>query len=272
MKILDIKIDTLTKTQVLDKIEDYLNSNTSHQVATVNAEFILAARNDKDFKEILNQTDLNIPDTISLSWATTMQNIKLTKIPILRSLEAILFYKLTGASIIFYPKYISKIIPERIPGSDFVWDLIELANKKKSKVFLLGGKKNAAQKTAEKFKAKYPELIICGVSEKNPDNPDLIDEIKSTRPDILIVAYGAPKQEKWLAKNLKDSGAKVGIGVGGTFDFISGKIKRAPKFIRSIGLEWLWRLVRQPSRIKRIYNAFIKFSLIVLYTKIKSNS
>ncbi|MFA6423645.1 MAG: WecB/TagA/CpsF family glycosyltransferase [Patescibacteria group bacterium] len=268
MKILDIKIDSIKKTDALAKIEQFLDSDSPHQIATVNAEFILESQKNNEFKEILNNSDLNLADSVSMQWAATLNNAKLTQIPIFRSIQAILIYKIAGAAIIFNKNYISKIIPERISGADLIWDIAKLAEEKKTKIFLLGGRDSVAEFTASKLVEKYPKLIIAGTSEANPEQ-DITDEIKKTGAKIIFVAYGAPKQEIWISNNLAKTGAKVGIGVGGTFDFIAGKAKRAPKFIRSIGLEWLWRLILQPSRIKRIYNAFIKFSFIVLITKIK---
>lgn len=154
-------------------------------------------------------------------------------------------------------KFLGKKIKEPISGVDLIYTL-------RGKIFLFGGKEGVAEKVKQKLNAK-----VVGVENGYQDSKRVIAKINSVGPDILLVGLGSPKQEKWIYKNLKKMpSVKLAIGVGGAFDFISGRVKRAPKFLQKVGLEWLWRLILQPWRIKRIYNGVVKFSWLVLKCKI----
>lgn len=142
-------------------------------------------------------------------------------------------------------------LKERIAGSDFVWDLARLAAERGYTMQLMGGKEGVAQEAAEKLKIKNAKLKIA-------------DE----NPDILLVALGHVKQEKWIAKHLSElPGVKVAMGVGGALDFIAGRVARAPRLLRLLGLEWLWRLALQPWRVPRIWRAVVVFPWLVLRAK-----
>ena len=141
-------------------------------------------------------------------------------------------------------KFLGKKIKEPING-------VELIYKLKGKIFLFGGKDEVIKKVKEKLNSE-----VVGAENGYQDSDKVIEKINKVKPDILLVGLGSPKQERWIYGNLeKIPSVKVAIGVGGAFDFISNKIKRAPKFIQRIGLEWLWRLILQPRRIKRIFIA-----------------
>ena len=156
-------------------------------------------------------------------------------------------------------RFLKKPLKEPISGVDLIRRL-------RGKIFLLGGKPGIAERARKKLNTK-----IVGVEHGYQDLDKVIKKINKAKPDILLVGLGSPKQEKWIYENLKKMpSVKVAVGVGGAFDFISGRIKRAPKFIQKIGLEWLWRFIRQPWRIKRIYNGVIKFSWLVLKCKISN--
>jgi len=235
MNILGIRIDNLSKTESLMKIEQFLYSDKQNILTTPNPEFLVAAGKDEEFKNILNKADLSLADGFGLVLAAKRQG---------------------------------EPLKERVAGSDLIWDIARLANEKNKSIFLLGGKDNVAELTAEKLKQKFPGLKIHGFGggELSPEkeNKEEIAEINKFAPDILFVAMNFVKQEKWIYKNLeKMPSVKLAAGLGGTFDFISGKAKRAPKFMRHIGLEWLWRLILEPWRWKRIYNAVFKFSWLV---------
>jgi len=137
--------------------------------------------------------------------------------------------------------------------------------------FLLGAKNGIAKLTEQKLKKIYPNLSIVGIFSGDADEKGdriALSIINQAKPDLLFIAYGAPKQEKWIARNLeKLPTIKLAIGIGGAFDMVSGKIKRAPLWVRKISLEWLWRLAMEPRRINRIYNATIKFIWLVLTKK-----
>ena len=257
LKILSVRADRIAAEEIISKIEIFLSSNNQHYLVTLNPEMAVEAREDSYFQNIINQADLVIPD---------------------------------GMGIILAGKIINRKIPlEKISGIGLIYKICEAEFVKCKKIYLLGGRNQVAKKAAEKLKQKYSCLNIVGaekgieipnkfpslkkgvrgISERGVEyeklNQQLIQRINEAKPDILFVAFGAPKQEKWIAENLKKMpSVKLAMGVGGSFDFISGKIKRAPLVFRKLGLEWLWRLILEPRRIKRIYTATAKFSWLVL--------
>ncbi len=230
MYLLGVKIDNLGMLDILCRIEEFLKDGKQHQIVTPNPEFIVLAQKDEEFKKILNEASLSIPD---------------------------------GTGIVFASRFLGQGMKEKVSGADLMEKL--LTNNKQQttnnpKIFLLGGKNGAARKISEKFSN------IAGFTE-NIDNA--VNSINESQANILFVALGAPKQEKWIHYNIaKIPSVKVAIGVGGAFDFLSGKVPRAPKFLQKIGLEWLWRFILQPWRIKRIYNAVVKFPWLVIKTRI----
>jgi len=218
IKILGIRIDNVDFKQAIKTIQGFIQSKKPHQVITVNPEFIMLAQKDAEFKKVLSQGDLVVPDGIGVVWAS---------------------------------KIFGKGLRERVTGVDLVERLSELASKKKYSIYFLGGEKGVASKAAAILKKKNPGLKIVGAEPGFPHDPDLVERVRKAKPDILFVAWRFPKAEKWIAKYKNRLGATVGMGVGGAFDFISQKKRRAPVFIQSIGLEWLYRLIREPSRIRR---------------------
>jgi len=214
--------------EALDKIRDFLADGRQHYIVTVNPEFIVRAQKDEEFRKILNEADLAIPDGIGLVWAS---------------------------------RWLKQPLKEKVTGVDLVKNL--KFKVKSYRIFLLGGRYGVA----EKINSQWPEVV--GSTENTSEAIHLMNQCHS---DILLVALGAPKQEKWIAENLsKVPSVKLAIGVGGAFDMISGRILRAPSFLQKIGLEWLWRLILQPSRIGRIFNAVIIFPLLVMKSKLKAS-
>ena len=259
IKILDVSIDNLKFDQTVKIINNFVLVKKPRQIVTINPEFVMAAQEDTEFRNILNNADLAVAD---------------------------------GYGLIFASRYFLKTpLYERITGVDLVLVLCELFAKRKYSIFLLGGQNGIAKKTAKILKEKFPGINICGTYEGTPKleqkkfmdfrsirmtdikpgsidpNLEIIKYIKKARPKVLFVAYGAPKQEKFIARYKQLLNVPVMMGVGGTFDFISGAVKRAPKWMRSIGLEWLWRLFAQPWRFNRISTATIRFPLAVLKSK-----
>jgi N-acetylglucosaminyldiphosphoundecaprenol N-acetyl-beta-D-mannosaminyltransferase len=263
INILGIQIDKITFQEVLNKIEFFLKSNDNHYITTVNPEMVIAAQKDKEFKDILNKADISVPDGIGILWASKFLSNKHCYTVTLMKLF------ISGLSLIFYPKYCRQILPERISGVNLIYKICQKFQNSDYSIFFLGAKNNVAEKTARKLKEKFPNLKIAG-TDSTLNNENIIQKINQAKPNILFIALGAPKQEKWIAENLeKLSSVKLAIGVGGTFDFISGKIKRAPNFVRRIGLEWLWRFILQPWRAKRIFTATVVFVWKVLKFEIK---
>jgi len=234
MYLLGVKVDNVDMNGALEKIGDFICDGRQHYIVTPNPEIIVLAQKDKEYKKILNEADLSIPDGVGIKIAS---------------------------------RFLGEPIRERITGTDLMEKL--LTNNKQQttnniKGFLLGGKRGAGEKIAKKF----PNAV--GFTE---NIEEAINSINKCQPNILFVALGAPKQEKWIYYNIaKIPSVKVAVGVGGAFDFLSGKILRAPKFLRKIGLEWLWRFMLQPWRIKRIYNAVIKFPYLVIKEKLLADN
>lgn len=234
--ILGVPIDALTCAQAIKRLRVFLDTNEKKHVMTPNSEMVVEAQRNSAFKSLLQKTDLNLADSAGLLWAA----------------------KRTG-----------QYLPERVTGVDTVEQLL-LQLDEKTPVFFLGGRKGVGCRAAEILKKKNPQLLVAGCFEGSPSDADaaeIIQKINDSGAHLLLVAFGAPTQDLWINQYLLNlPSVRVAIGVGGTFDFLSGAIKRAPKWMQSLHLEWLWRLILQPSRIKRIWTATVTFPLIVLRT------
>lgn len=264
-KILDVQFDICTKDEALKRVIDVLE-NREHeigkQIVTPNPEMLLEARKNTDFRAVLNASWLSIPDGIGILWTSTFNEITKNSSALGRYLK--MFLSLLSLAI--YPKFCTKIFPERITGVDLMESICAIS--KGAPIFLLGAKPGVAEKVKTFLETKYRGINIVGVFSGSPDEdnfPAIQAMIAETQPKILFVAFGSPNQELWIAQHLhKLKSVKIAVGLGGAFDFLAGKRLRAPKWIQKLGLEWLFRLMQEPSRIKRIYNATIKFPLIIL--------
>ncbi|MBI5222422.1 MAG: WecB/TagA/CpsF family glycosyltransferase [Candidatus Magasanikbacteria bacterium] len=244
MNILKIRVNEVDRIGALEKVAGFLSGNGQYKIFTPNPEMLVDARNDEYFRDVLNSGDLNICDGVGLVLATR-----------------------------------GKL--KKIAGVDFMLDICGLAQEKNKSVYLLGsGDESVIKLAAEALKKKFSGLKICGFNkglkiEKSEyqkidydetGNEDLLYDIIMKAPDILFVGFGHGKQEKWIYENSAQlPSVKVAMGVGGAFDFLAGKAKRAPKFVRMLGLEWLWRLILEPWRIKRIFKATIVFLYYLIW-------
>ena len=237
-------MDTFSKFEALEKVRIFLQGTEGKMICTPNPEMLVDAQKDVYFKEILNAGDLNICDGKGIAL--------LSKEPV-----------------------------ARIPGVDFMIDICALAEREGKSVYLLGsGFREVVNACQQKLLLQFPNLKIVGVhpgpdivpqkSQMDPEQNDaVLEDIIMTAPDILFVAFGHIKQEKWIYEFLPDlPSVRVAMGVGGAFDFISGKVRRAPKVFQKLGLEWLYRLVLEPRRIKRIWKATVVF----LYLSFRAKS
>lgn len=238
--ILGIPFDRLTLEEAITRLLQILAENLRQPffVATPNPEMLLETLKNPEFKDVLQKTDLNIPD---------------------------------GAGIIFAAKVNGTPLKERVTGTDLMQHLCAKITPK-TKVFLLGAADGVAERTKDKL-LSHKKINIVGTYSGSPDasnDQKLREIVNAAAPELLFVAYGAPKQELWLARNLPHlKSVKVAIGVGGAFDFISGIRKRAPLIFQKLALEWLYRLIQEPHRIKRIFNAVVIFPLLFLLAKFK---
>lgn len=252
--IFGIPIDCFNKTELLRYIGKKINGKTPLLITTVNTEFAYAALLRPEVLAMLNNSSLNLADGVGILWASKYLSLSLPKQNIWRQIVG--FFKLLTSlsAIIFYPKYIRSPIPSRISGADLIWDLAKFAEKENLKIFLLGAQPTVAEQAALYLQTGILNLKVAGTYSGSPkieDEDKIVKIIKKTEADILFVAYNVPAEELWLERNLKKTGVKLGIGVGGTFDFLAGRKKRAPKFLQKIGLEWFWRLISEPKRINR---------------------
>ncbi|AEF16478.1 glycosyl transferase, WecB/TagA/CpsF family [Thermoanaerobacterium xylanolyticum LX-11] len=234
--IFDVPIDKVNMKQAVDTVEKFLSEDRLHMVATPNAEIVMMAQKDPEYKEILNKTDLNVPD---------------------------------GSGVIFASKIYKEELPERVAGFDLMMELIKVASAKKYKIYLLGAKSDVVKAAYLNLKRQYSEIDIVGFHDgyfSKDDEDEIIHDINEKNTDLLFVALGAPKQEKWIYENRNKLKAKVAIGVGGSFDVIAGKVTRAPEIYRKLGLEWFYRLLKEPWRYKRMM-ALPKFAVKVLFSK-----
>jgi N-acetylglucosaminyldiphosphoundecaprenol N-acetyl-beta-D-mannosaminyltransferase len=226
--LLDVRIDNLTQTEIQQKVENFLMENKFHQIATINPEFILEAQKNIEFRNILNSCDLNIADGF-------------------------------GIKLAFW-RY-GKFLQYRMAGVDLMMEILQIANAKKLSVFLAANKNGLSswEETHAAILKIYPDLEIAGV------NIDIEKSFKFqvASYEIIFCNFGAPHQEIFL-NSLKDGRIRLAMGVGGSFDYLTDKIPRAPKFLRQMGLEWLWRLILQPKRWKRIWNVVIIFPLKII--------
>jgi len=296
IKILDVKIDVISKKRVLDKIKDLLLSQTQAQLVTTNPEFIIAAQKDEGFKKIINNSWLSVADGYGIRLAAKYLDVVGTRhcsvqygktigltdrtrhcrVPTWKKI--IIGIKVAWWGITHNNKKLD-VITNVITGTDLVPEICHLLSAIPAKagiswkIFLIGGYGNVPKLTAEKLMRNYHVETRHGASLKINysafEENEIIDKINKEKPQILFVALNHPRAQKWIDENLeKMPSVKLAIGVGGAFDYISGKIKRAPRCWRSLGLEWLYRLLRQPKRLKRIFTATVVFPIRVFRSKL----
>lgn len=246
-KIFNIPLFSRDVNQVLNILEAKLDSGIKrYWVATVNPEFIMEAKKDKKFDLILGKSNLNVMDGIGLIWARELKK-RVNKNSCL-GLKMMVGFKI-GLEILQ-----GKQRDQVASGSDLMLNLGEIAMKKNLKIFFLGGFDNRAEKTAKFFQKKFflkdDQLDWCP-GQPTIENKEVIEKINKSKADILFVAYGMKKQEFWISENLKKLDVGLVMGIGRSFDYYSGELKRAPEIWRKIGLEWLYSLLKEPKRIKR---------------------
>jgi N-acetylglucosaminyldiphosphoundecaprenol N-acetyl-beta-D-mannosaminyltransferase len=236
--ILNVKVSSLEKPMVLAWIEKWIEKNQKKMVVTPNPEQVILAQKDLSFRKILNEAPLALADGVGLLWAC-------------RILDN------------------SNQLEERVTGEEVMQELIKMAVEKGWRVFLLGGRKGVADRAADKLKIKNVKLKVKASSgalrienETREERRKVIEEINKFKPDLLFAAFGAPWQEKWLAKNLPRLDVKVAMVVGGALDMVADPSLRPPQLMTKMGLDWFYRLVRQPWRVRRQL-ALLKFIFLV---------
>lgn len=227
--VMGVPIDDLDMPAALSRIEEFIcegrATGTTHQIATVNADFVIKAQEDPELRVILQEADMATADGMPLVWGAKLLGVKL---------------------------------PGRVTGADLVPALAAIAAEKGYSLYLLGGSPGVSDRAAEALQARYPAIRIVGAVSPPFASvlniaPALVEDIRNAQPDILLVAFGNPKQEKWIAMHAPDLRVPVMIGVGGTLDFIAGITRRAPEWMQRSGLEWVYRLAQEPRRLWRRY-------------------
>lgn len=223
--VLGVPFDPVTISETLEIIGRMVASRRPHQIVTANVDFLVQAREDVELRRILLDAHLVLCDGTPVRWAS---------------------------------KLLGNPLPERVAGADLVPRLIRIAAEKKLRLFFLGGTNDSMARAIANVKAMHPGIVIEGYSPPfhpllEMDHEEIKTRIAAARPDLLFVAFGCPKQEKWIAMHYQSLGVPVAIGVGGTIDFLAGHLKRAPIWMQRTGTEWLFRLAQEPRRLFRRY-------------------
>ena len=228
VNILGVDVDAVTMAEAVDVVRRAMDTRAGVMVATANAEMLMRATHDEELRRILNASALVVPD---------------------------------GAGTVWAARHLGHAMPERVAGYDLAQELLRCAPAEGRRVYFFGSAPGVAEKAKAKAEQLYPGIEIVGVRNgffSPADNA----EIRAARPDLLLVALGVPKQEKWIAAHLAELDVPVAIGVGGTLDVMAGVMKRAPYWMQRAKLEWLFRGLMQPKRAGRLL-ALPKFVLKV---------
>ena len=224
--IMGIPFDNINSAQALQAIDEMVASGGPHYLVTANVDFLVQAHEDVELRRILVEADLVLCDGTPLVWVSRL---------------------------------LGNPLPERVAGADLAPLLIELAAEKGHRLFLLGATEDSCSQAAANLQRQYPKLLIAGHYSPpfkqllEMDHDEIVRRIQQAKPDLLLVSFGCPKQEKWIAMHYRALGVPVCAGVGATIDFLAGKVKRAPVWMRRSGLEWIFRLLQEPRRLFRRY-------------------
>ena len=234
-----LPIDQLTFREALDAIAAMIEGGQGGTVFTPNVDHVVMADHDERFRNAYAAASLSLVDGMPVLWAARLLGLRL---------------------------------PEKISGSDLVWPLLERAEQRQWRVYILGGAPGVGAKAAERLKERFPRIALVGVDAPRIDmdapaetRTGVLESVRAARPDLVLVALGAPKQELWIAEAASELRPAVLLGIGAAVDFIAGTARRAPPWLSAAGLEWLYRLAREPRRLwKRYLLRDPEFALIVL--------
>jgi|LSQX01.3.fsa_nt_gb N-acetylglucosaminyldiphosphoundecaprenol N-acetyl-beta-D-mannosaminyltransferase len=238
--ILDIPVDAITMQEAVAKVGAFIKKGGAHAIYTPNAEIMMQAQRDPQLKDIMIRADMLTAD---------------------------------GAGVVLASKLLGRSVPEKVSGVDLVYEILKAYAANGLSCYLFGAKPGVAQEAADRIKSEYPGLVIGGYRNgyfTDNEEEEIINDISQASPDLLLVALGAPKQEKWIFSHLDRLNAKVCIGIGGGIDILSGRVQLAPGFFRRNGLEWLYRLYKEPRRARRMLD-LPRFILRVLLARLKGS-
>ena len=218
--ILGVAFDNTTMDEAVGRAMSLLEQEGPHLVVTPNPEIVRLAQSDREFAGLIAGADLVLPD---------------------------------GVGILYAAKILGRPLKARVPGVDFASALMDAMAKAGKRLFLLGAKPGVAEEAARRLAGQHPGLIVCGTHDGYfQEDAPVVQAIRAARADVVFVCLGAPKQEKWAAAHGADTGARLFVGLGGSLDVFAGQVERAPEGWQKLGLEWLYRTIRQPSRLKRV--------------------
>jgi N-acetylglucosaminyldiphosphoundecaprenol N-acetyl-beta-D-mannosaminyltransferase len=236
--VLGISVDSVTMQEAVEIVRGFLKSEKVHTIYTPNAEIMMSAQRDPELKNILLSADLIVAD---------------------------------GYGVVLASRILGRSVPEKVSGFDLMKEIFREFAKNHTRYFLFGSKPGIADLAAENIVRDFPCAEIAGTRNgyfSEDDEEGIVKLINDSNPDVLLVALGAPKQEKWINKYKDRLNAKVCIGVGGTIDILSGKVELSPDFFRRNGLEWMYRLYKEPRRAKRMLD-LPKFMIRVLLARLR---
>lgn len=217
-RVLGVKFHPITQSQALDATAEFLEGDQFHLVVTLGTEMVMRALDHEQFKATVEDSAMVVPD---------------------------------GTGLVLASRYCGLQAPERVAGVELTVAMMDRFRDKR--FYFLGGAPGVAEQAAENLRTRFEGLQIVGVDHGFfKDDQAMVEKIKSAEPDFLLVGTGSPRQELWLERYGEACGAKVGVGVGGTFDVLSGQVKRAPKWMIKIHMEWFYRFLLEPTRVSRI--------------------
>ena len=219
-EVLGIEFDDLTRQEAAQAGASLLDEDKFHYVVTPNPEFILAAEKDREFRQVLNSADLVLADGIGVVYSAKIQGTPLKG---------------------------------RVPGIEFAADMLSCLDERGGRLYLLGAKPGVAEEAGRRILERHPNITLCGTQDGYfQDEEAVLLKVAAARPDLLFVCLGAPKQEKWMARWGRHTGARLAVGLGGALDVFAGKVERAPQAWQKLGLEWAYRLKQEPQRAGRM--------------------
>lgn len=240
VSVLGVRVDRVGQQAALDAMEERIEqwrtgekTPPCQQIVTVNPEFVMTAQRNAEFRQAINEAALVLADGVGVVWAT---------------------------------RWLGKPTPERVTGTDTLAELAKRCAAKGYRLYLLGAAPGVAEAAAQRLQQLAPGLEIAGTYAGSPapeEEEAIIERVRAAQADVLCVAYGAPAQELWIHRNLARLPVALAMGVGGAFDFLAGRQRRAPRFMQRVGLEWLYRLYREPWRWRRML-ALPQFAIQVL--------
>jgi N-acetylglucosaminyldiphosphoundecaprenol N-acetyl-beta-D-mannosaminyltransferase len=234
--IMGVPIDNVSLVDALNKVIEFMEKKCCSLVITPNTEIVMNAQKDPELLEVIQAADLVVPDGIGLLYAS---------------------------------KILRQELQERVTGVDLMREVLEYCNQNKKSIYIFGGKPGVAEKAKENILAVFSDIQILGTTHGYFDVSEeeaILNRINESKPHVLFVALGAPKQEKWMYRYQERLKAKVAMGVGGSVDIWAGTAKRAPKIYQKLGLEWFYRLLKEPWRYKRMMS-LPKFMIKVIWNR-----